>query len=287
MAAVGWLPLVILTASAAWATTVLPAWLGMWCLALACFAGVKWLTLAAVWKQCPISTRQALSYLLLWPGMDASTFLHRHASARPGLDELSFHALQLLAGLVLLFGVVPQMAVTQPLIAGWAAMAGILLVLHFGVFQIMSWLWRRAGVDAQPIMNRPLLSRSLSEFWSRRWNLAFRDVAHTFVFRPLLPIIGPRGATLAAFLVSGLVHDLVISVPVRSGLGLPTIYFLLQGAGVLLQHVGLGKRLGLGGGAAGRVFAALLVIGPAPLLFHSAFLEQAVLPTVAALGACL
>lgn len=40
------------------------------------------------------------------------------------------------------------------------------------------------GIDAEPIMSKPILSRTLSEFWSKRWNLGFRQLAHDFISSP-------------------------------------------------------------------------------------------------------
>jgi hypothetical protein len=52
----------------------------------------------------------------------------------------------------------------------------LVLVLYFGSFHLLSCAWRSAGVDAHPLMNWPLAAESVSEFWGRRWNTAFRDL---------------------------------------------------------------------------------------------------------------
>ena len=46
---------------------------------------------------------------------------------------------------------------------------------------------------------------------------AFNDIAERFVFRPLVRRAGTVSANLAAFGFSGLLHDLVISVPAWGG----------------------------------------------------------------------
>ena len=84
-------------------------------------------------------------------------------------------------------------------------------------------------------------------------------------------------ATMAAFLVSGLMHEIVISLPARAGYGLPTGYFLLQGMGVLLERAAPQIR--------GRVFTIFVTAFPAFWLFHPPFVRQVVLPFMEAMGA--
>jgi alginate O-acetyltransferase complex protein AlgI len=134
-------------------------------------------------------------------------------------------------------------------------------------------------------MQAPLLATSLSEFWGRRWNLAFRDLVHAYLFRPLAPRIGATYAMLAVFLASGIMHDLVITLPARGGWGGPTLYFLIQAAGALAERSRRGRRLGLGSGIVGRLFSGALLVLPLPLLFPAAFVERVVLPFLVALGA--
>jgi alginate O-acetyltransferase complex protein AlgI len=164
-------------------------------------------------------------------------------------------------------------------------MAGLAFLLHFGAFHLLSCGWRAAGADAKPLMDWPIRSTSLAEFWGRRWNTAFRDLAHRFVFRPLAARLGPRAGLAAGFLASGLVHDLVISVPAGGGYGGPTAHFALQGLGLLAERSALGRAAGLGRGWRGRAFAALVVVGPAGLLFHPPFVRAVVLPFLDVIGA--
>jgi hypothetical protein len=97
--------------------------------------------------------------------------------------------------------------------------------------------------------------------------------------------LGAAGATLAAFLFSGVIHDLVISVPAGGGYGLPTAYFLLQGVGLLAERSSVGERLKLRRGLRGRLFCAVVTVGPLGLLFHPPFVREIILPMLRAFGA--
>ena len=86
---------------------------------------------------------------------------------------------KVLLGAVLLFGVAHL--AYQPVLAGWIGMIGMILILHFGLFQLLAAGWRKAGIDVEPIMNAPLYSKTISEFWGRRWNSAFNRLAFEFI----------------------------------------------------------------------------------------------------------
>src|SRR5262249_36697479 len=161
-------------------------------LALAVYAtskGLTWCTTPAVraprWRH--------VAYLLAWPGMDARAFLEAKTAASCCQVSECLRALfNLTAGILLLF-VVPRTLPAEPVyVAAWSGMVGLILMLHFGAFHLLSCFWRMLDLSARPLMNRPLASNSLSEFWGRRWNTAFRDLAHRFVFRPLASRLGPR-----------------------------------------------------------------------------------------------
>lgn len=259
-----------------------PAWALMWLLSGVTFGCFKWLTFAVYATSSGFNSRtRSIWYLLAWPGMDAPTFDLSTASTPPR-GEWIFAFAKCGLGAALLWGATPIAFEWHPLFGGWVGMIGIAFVLHFGILHLLSLAWREAGVDARPIMNAPILAKSLSDFWSRRWNLAFRDAAHQLVFRPLVGRYGAQAAALAVFAVSGLVHDVVISVSVGVGYGLPTLYFCIQAIGFLFERRFTCTRRGW----SGRRFAAVVVIAPLGLLFHTAFVEEAVLPTLRFLG-CL
>lgn len=227
------------------------------------------------------------AYLLAWPGLDARAFLGARldstAAVSPG--EWLFASAKLVFGAGVVWAGVRLVPADWPLVRGWVGMLGLGFVLHFGTFHLLSCFWRARGVDAKPLMNWPVLATGVSEFWGRRWNTAFRDLAHRFLFRPLSARLGPRSGLAAGFLFSGLVHDLVISGPAGGGYGLPTLYFALQALGMLAERSKAGKAIGLGRGRRGRMFAAAVVVGPAAGLFHPPFVLDVVLPFLAAVGA--
>ena len=264
-----------------------PRWAEMWTLALAIYGGCKWLTWqrtvvrgVPIWKQC--------AYLFAWPGMDAASFLDQRSMstrARCGSAEWFAAAVKLAVGVALLFGVARLVPSGHDYAAGWIGMIGMVLILHFGTFHLLSCSWRSRGIQARPLMNRPLAATGLSEFWSRRWNTAFRDLTHRFLFRPCTSWFGPRCGIVAGFLFSGAIHDLVISVPAGGGYGGPTVFFAIQGTAMVIERSRFGRRLGLGSGWSGRLFATVVVLAPLGLLFHRPFVVGVVVPFMRFVGA--
>jgi hypothetical protein len=266
---------------------LLPSWVFMWLLAATVFAVCKYLTWQRV-AHLEIPWQARTAYFFAWPGMDAEGFLGVPASAPcrpPSRRECLFALSKTLLGAALFWGCARHVSGEHPLVRGWIGLAGLVFMLHFGTFHILSCFWRRRGRNAHPLMNWPVLATSVADFWGRRWNTAFRDLTYRFLFEPLSKRWGLYAATLAGFGVSGLIHDLVISFPAGGGYGLPTLYFVLQGFALLGERSRLGRTLGLRGGLIGRSFAWLVVLTPALLLFHPPFVSQVVLPFMQASGA--
>jgi alginate O-acetyltransferase complex protein AlgI len=256
----------------------------MWLLAIALFAGLKWARWWSVRAIVSHKTWRSVAFLLAWPGMDAEAFLDaERKAARPRFQEWSWASVKTIVGAVLIWGIARH--TPMPLAQGWIGLLGMVLIMHFGIFHLLALFWQVCGVEAQPIMAKPILSKTLSEFWGKRWNLGFRQLAHDIIFHPLYRRIGVAAASLLVFLASGLIHDLVISLPARGGYGLPTGYFLLQGLGVSLERSSLGHRLGLQQGFSGWLFMFLFTAGPAFWLFHPPFVMRVVLPFMHAIHA--
>ena len=281
------LPLLILPMVALLAASWMARWGFMWAMAFALYAGCKWLTYREARVRGVASDRlRALAYLVAWPGMDAEAFLGgTNRPAQPHPSEWIAAALKTLLGATLIWVVARTAVPVNPLLAGWVGMVGLIFVLHFGTFHLLSLAWRSIGVNAMPVMKNPLRSSSLAEFWGRRWNTAFHELAARFTFRPLRPIVGPASATLLVFLVSGLIHELVISMPAHGRYGLPTGYFVLQGLGVAGERTRVGRRIGLGRAWRGWLFTVVVAAAPAFWLFPPLFVRNVILPMLAFIGA--
>ena len=302
-----WTALIMLPSVALLVRDHLAPWQLTWVMAGAIFFGCKWLTAWRAQKpNADLKLIPTFGYFFTWPGMDAEKFL----GTKPfhtDIDCFKQSPLSLsstrvwpaiaknLSGTVLLFGV--ARVAHQPLLSGWIGMIGMSLILHFGLFQLLAAGWRKAGIDVEPIMTAPLRSKTVSEFWGRRWNSAFNRLAFEFVSRPMTRRLRGRNscdparrspgnstlhfgvaiATLSAFLISGLIHELVISLPAGAGYGLPTAYFLLQGVGILLERSVPRIR--------SRIFTILIIAVPAFWLFHPPFVHNVILPFMKTIGA--
>jgi len=283
---IGWFPLVALPASALGLRNILPPWGFMWLLAFSIYAALKWLTWWRVRKEISHAAWRSAAYLVAWPGMDAEPFLDSNRHAGPVPSRAWFSAIfETALGATCLWSIARVIPESAPLLRGWLGMLGLTLLLHFGSFQLLALIWQSLGVAATPIMSAPLCSKSLSEFWGKRWNLGFRQLSHDLIFRPLHRSLGASGGGFLVFIVSGLLHDLIISVPSRGGYGLPTLYFVLQGTGVAIERSSVGRHLGLRDGVRGWLFMAVVTATPAFWLFHPPFVRNVILPFMKAIHA--
>jgi hypothetical protein len=258
---------------------MMPGWIFMWLLAGAIFAGAKWVTLADEPSGTGASFGRMVGYLFLWPGLDYRGFCSLKRPAPPNAGEWFMAVAKMLFGAAIIWGGLRFIPSTRPGLIGWAGMVGIAFVLHFGFFHVLSNAWRAAGVNAPRLMSDPIRADSLRSFWGGKWNKAFNDLMGPHVFAPLARKFGTATATFAVFLLSGLLHEVVISLPARGGYGLPTAYFLIQGAGLLIERSAYGRKI------RGRLFTAIIAGGPSYWLFHPIFVRHVILPMLRAIGA--
>jgi alginate O-acetyltransferase complex protein AlgI len=221
----------------------------------------------------PLPPVRLLAWLLLWPGMRPQRMLRDAVGGwlAPFVRGLACAGV----GLALVFGArVLWLESGNRWLATPPLLVGLSLMLHFGLLNLLAAAWRAAGVDVRPLFRSPLASASLRDFWMRRWNIAFSEMCQESVVRVTRPL-GSRAATAAVFLFSALAHEAAISLPVRAGYGLPSLYFAIHGAGVLVE-----PRLFREGSIGARLWTALLVVAPLPLVFHEPFLAGIVWPII-------
>jgi hypothetical protein len=281
-----WQPPVVAVMTAMVAGAALAPWAYMWTLAFTLYAACKWITW---WPSRSLgSWRRSMVYLFAYAGMNAREFMSAAPSARPTWRDYIFPAINALAGGAALLSLASsRVGFAHPMLTAWIAMLALALMVHFGVLNLLALLWRSRGIAAEPLMRAPLASRSLGDFWGRRWNVSFCSLSHELIFEPLARRLGATGAMAVAFLVSGLLHDLVISLPAHAGYGRPTLYFLIQFAGLLIERTRGLRRLYARYPIAGRFYAIAFTLAPLPLLFHAPFAERCILPFLAAIGGLL
>jgi len=152
------------------------------------------------------------------------------------------------------------------------------LILHFGVLSISAGFLRLLGIPVTSLFKDPLKSKSLQEFWSKRWNIAFVELTTLAVLRPAKKKFGGTTAFWMSFIFSGLLHELAISLSVNSGFGKPFAYFIIQALLILTIEKYFIDRLSSGFIKTMWVLACLLL--PIFLLFHENFIDQIVVPLV-------
>jgi alginate O-acetyltransferase complex protein AlgI len=208
-------------------------------------------------------------FLFAWPGVIPDCFRERHTARtiEPGPFLAAWARMGLgAASVVLLAALAPRIS---DRLLGPAGIAALLLAVHLGICDLLPWLLRWAGFGVPLLFDRPWAARSLAEFWSRRWNLAFVEMNQRLFARTLYRRLGKTGSRLALFALSGLLHELALSFPAGGAWGLPLGYFLLQGA-----LVGVEKRFRI----VNRAWTWFWLIATSPWLFHEPFRRALIIP---------
>jgi hypothetical protein len=251
------------------------------------FTSMKVVAVAESYKteRMYLNFRQWVAFAAGWAGMRPEPFKTLGAPALPNAASMVKHGIsRVIVGAMLIFFarlIVAQrwdQSFTYPIVS-IILLVGFSLILHFGLLSISAGMWRYSGANTYLLFKSPAKATSLTEFWSKRWNLAFSEMTSVAIFRPLKKHIGSPAALMAAFIFSGILHELALSLPVNSGYGLPLLYFIIQGAMVLTEKVMIMCKVKfLQNQFIARIWTIFWVVVPAPLLFHTEFIRAIVWP---------
>lgn len=280
---VGWLLLAVLQITAFGLSRPLGVWgriLATWAATFVGFKGLVLLEESPERLQGLVAARYA-GWELGWLGMDLDAWL-RPLGRRwtpPAWRTLAQGAGLVLAGgaICAAFALIPFPA-SWRLVQAWGVTGGLLIAIFFGATRLLAGSWQALGRDVPPLFSRPLASRSLADFWGRRWNLSVHTVLLETLWKPVRRKLGPAGATDAVFIASGLLHEYLVSYPARGGYGGPLLYFVLQSVGLRLERTRRVRALLRRSPAAGRAWTLAFVLGPAWLLFHPPIVRATVMP---------
>lgn len=201
-------------------------------------------------------------FCFAWFGMDPGSFVKR----RVGLtwkDDIKVGVILMAVGTILAWFV--WVMDWRQVLVMFVPMS---LGFHFGALRVLKGGLRKAGYPVRTLFPNVLKTTGLGDFWSRRWNVGYSQMMQRVVGRQVAERWGRGAGIFSVFLVSGLLHEVAITLPVQEGYGLPTIYFSLHGALVLVE-----AKWGI---SFGKIASLLLVAGPLGFLFPSTFQTEVI-----------
>ncbi|MES2375641.1 MAG: MBOAT family protein [Bacteroidota bacterium] len=236
-------------------------------------------------KPLTLSFTQWLVFAAGWAGMRAEPFETLGQKPLPNAWPMIRFGVSRVIGGLLLIGLA-HLTVKLPvnhnfvyITATGLLLIAMSLILHFGLLNISAGIWRLKGVNAYSLFRQPAKSINLTELWGKRWNIAFSEMTAIAVYRPVRNKLGNAAGLIAGFVFSGLLHELALSLPVKTGYGLPMLYFIIQGLMVLMEKVLTRHNPGfLQNKIVAHAWVFFWIVLPMPLLFHAAFIRDVVWP---------
>lgn len=137
--------------------------------------------------------------------------------------------------------------------AGFESLYSLGTLIGVGIFGQSPTAW-------PPLTSNPFAADSIGDFWARRWHQTLR---RTFVVMGGIPggwIAGRLGFVMGVFIASGLFHEFGAYAIGRGMDHRVTLFFTLQGVGVILEELwkrATGYRVG---GWGGRIWAYCVMV---------------------------
>lgn len=120
-------------------------------------------------------------------------------------------------------------------------LVGGCLYLCFNVLLDTVGLFWEVAFNMKPkeLFNTPFMASSPRDFWSRRWNMFFRDFFHKIFFKNVKSISYVRAiiSALAIFFISGILHEYVHWSILGKLSGLNFMFFMVHGVASTLQAI--------------------------------------------------
>lgn len=180
-----------------------------------------------------------------WPGpreqlmfmLNSCCLVERRASFEPrvssreNLHRLALGSGQLAMGVLVLMGFFRIDWLAQPFWLEHTIKSIGFFIALIGVLRLVACSCRFMGVTAREPTLNSVLPPTPADFW-RRYNRVVHQYLNEDVFKPLGGARRPFLAIMACFLVSGLLHEYLLSMAAGRFQGLQTAFFLLHGLAV-------------------------------------------------------
>lgn len=224
---------------------------------------------------------QWAAFCVGWFGMRPRLFEKLTSSSLPFSRHLVTGVSRILLGVIFLYISVlleRNFRLETFFIPQLSMLIGLSLILHFGILGISTAFWRMLGVDVSELFRAPYKSKSLREFWGKRWNIAYSEMTTLIAYRPLKKLLDNDRAVTASFLLSGLLHEVAISLPVMAGFGLPMIYFGIHAFAMYLETNSRVVQRIIQHPWLSHLWVFTLLVIPLPILFHYEFHQRVLMP---------